>query len=46
MENQRNHQGDIVDNQTVNRTNKHLKKRGKQKKKKSIPSSGTLEFQS
>jgi hypothetical protein len=27
MENQRNQQGEMVDNQTVNKTNKHLKKR-------------------
>jgi hypothetical protein len=33
MENQRNQQGDIVDNQTANKTNKHLKKREKKKKK-------------
>jgi hypothetical protein len=35
-----------VDNQTTNKTNKHLKKREKGKKKKKIPSSGTAEFQS
>jgi hypothetical protein len=29
MENQRNQQGEMVDNQTVNKTNKHLKKRKK-----------------
>jgi hypothetical protein len=34
MENQRNQQRDMVDNQTVNKTNKHLKKREKTKKKK------------
>jgi hypothetical protein len=33
----------MVDNQTENKINKHLKKR---KKKKKIPSSGTVEFQS
>jgi hypothetical protein len=33
----------MVDNQTVNRINKHLKKREKRKK---IPGSGTVEFQS
>jgi hypothetical protein len=43
MKNQRNQQGDMVDNQTVNKTNKHLKKR---KAKKKIPGSGTVEFQS
>jgi hypothetical protein len=32
VENQRNQQGDMVDNQTVNKTNKHLKKRKKEKK--------------
>jgi hypothetical protein len=41
MENQRNQQGEIMDNQTVNNTNKHLKKR----KEKKIPGSGTVEFQ-
>jgi hypothetical protein len=40
MENQRNEQGEMVDNQTVNKKNKHLKKR------KIIPSSGAVEFQS
>jgi hypothetical protein len=29
MENQRNQQGEMVDNQTANKTNKHLKKRKK-----------------
>jgi hypothetical protein len=29
MENQRNQQGEMVDNQTENKTNKHLKKRKK-----------------
>jgi hypothetical protein len=27
MENQRNQQGDVVDNQIANKTNKHLKKK-------------------
>jgi uncharacterized C2H2 Zn-finger protein len=45
MENQRNQQGDMVDNQTVNKTNKYLKKREKRKTKK-ILGSGTVEFQS
>jgi hypothetical protein len=31
----------MVDNQTANKTNKHLKKREKEKK---IPGSGTVEF--
>jgi hypothetical protein len=35
----------MVDNQTANTTNKYLKERRKRKKKK-IPSSGTVEFQS
>jgi hypothetical protein len=39
MENQRNQQGEMVDNQTVKKTNKHLKKR------KKIPGSRTVEFQ-
>jgi hypothetical protein len=34
MENQRNQQGAIVDNQKVNKTNKYLKKREKTKRKK------------
>jgi hypothetical protein len=38
MENQRNQQEEMVDNQTVNKTNKHLKQK--------IPCSGTVEFQS
>jgi hypothetical protein len=42
MENQRNQQGMMVDNQTVKNTNKHLKKR----KRKRIPGSGTVEFPS
>jgi homospermidine synthase len=47
MESQRNQQGEMVDNQTVNKTNKHLKKRKmKIKEKKKIPGSGTVEFQS
>jgi hypothetical protein len=29
MENQRNQQGEMVDNQTTNKKNKHLKKRKK-----------------
>jgi hypothetical protein len=33
MENQRNQQGEMVDNQTANKTNKHLKKRKKKRKK-------------
>jgi hypothetical protein len=41
MENQRNQQGEMMDNQTMNKTNKHLKKR-----KKKNPRSGTVEFQS
>jgi hypothetical protein len=41
MEKQRSQQGEMVDNQTENATNKHLKKR-----KKNIPGSGTVEFQS
>jgi hypothetical protein len=45
MENQRNQQGDMVDNQTVNKTNKHLLKREKKKKRRKIPNSGTVEFQ-
>jgi hypothetical protein len=36
MENQRNQQGDMVDNPTAKKTNKHLKKREKRKKKKKI----------
>jgi hypothetical protein len=36
----------MVDNQTMNKTNKHLKKREKRKKEKKIPGSGTVEFQS
>jgi hypothetical protein len=31
MENQRNHQGEVVDNQTVNKTNKHLKNEKRKK---------------
>jgi hypothetical protein len=42
MENQRNQQGDMVDNQTANKTNKQLKKTNKQK----IPGSETVEFHS
>jgi hypothetical protein len=34
----------MVDNQTVNKTNKHLRKRKKERRKK-IPSLGTVEFQ-
>jgi hypothetical protein len=34
----------MVDNQTANKTNKHLKK--KEKRRKKIPGSGTVEFQS
>jgi hypothetical protein len=33
VENQRNQQGDMVGNQTVNKTNKHLHEREKKKKK-------------
>jgi hypothetical protein len=44
MENQRNQQGEMMDNQTENKTNKHLQKRKKDKKK--IPHSRTVEFQS
>jgi hypothetical protein len=40
MENQRNQPGDMVDNQTVNKTNKCLKKN-----EKKIPGSGTVELQ-
>jgi hypothetical protein len=32
MENQRNQQGEMVDNQIVSKTNNHLKKRKKNKK--------------
>jgi hypothetical protein len=32
----------MVDNQTANKTNKHLKKRQKRKKKNKIPGSGTV----
>jgi hypothetical protein len=42
MKNQRNQQGDMVDNWTVKKTDKHLKKR----KQKKNPGSGTLEFHS
>jgi hypothetical protein len=35
-----------VDNQTANKTNKHLKKRKKRKRKRKKPGSGTVEFQS
>jgi hypothetical protein len=41
MENQINQLGEMVDNQTVNKTNKYLKKR-----QKKITGSGTVEFQS
>jgi hypothetical protein len=44
MENQRNQQGEMVDNQTTKKTNKYLKKRIEKEKK--IPGSGTVEFQS
>jgi hypothetical protein len=37
MENQNNQQGEVVDNQTVNKTNKHLKKEKKEKRKKKSP---------
>jgi hypothetical protein len=37
MENQRNQQGEIVDNQTANKTNEHLKIRKKKKEKKKNP---------
>jgi hypothetical protein len=40
IENQRNQQGEMVNSQTTNKTNKHLQKR------KKIPDSGTVEFQS
>jgi hypothetical protein len=46
VENQRNQQGDMVDNQTVNKTNKHLHKREKKEKRRKIPDSGIVEFQS
>jgi hypothetical protein len=46
MENQRYQQGEMVDNQTANKTNKHLKKRKKRKRKRKKPGSGTVEFQS
>jgi hypothetical protein len=42
MENQRKQQGEVVDDQTANKTAKPLKKG----KKKRITSSGTVEFQS
>jgi hypothetical protein len=38
----RNQQREMVDNQTVNKRNKQLKKR----EEKKIPASGTVEFQS
>jgi hypothetical protein len=38
MESQRNPQEEMLDNQTANKTNKHIKKR------KKIPSSGAVEF--
>jgi hypothetical protein len=41
-EKQINQQGEMVDKQTVNKTNKHLEKKGRKK----IPGSGTIEFQS
>jgi hypothetical protein len=34
MKNQRNQQGEVVDNQTENKTNKHLNKEKKEKGKK------------
>jgi hypothetical protein len=37
MENQRNLQGEIMDNQTVNKTNKHFKKRKRKKEEKKNP---------
>jgi hypothetical protein len=44
MENQRNQQGDMVDNQIVNKTSKQRKE--KKEKRKKIPGSETVEFQS
>jgi hypothetical protein len=46
MENQRNQQEEMVDNQTATKTNKHLKKRRKKKKEENFPVSGAVEFQS
>jgi hypothetical protein len=36
MENQRNQQGEMVDNQTANKTNQYLKQKRKKKEKKSF----------
>jgi hypothetical protein len=47
MENQRNQQGKMLDNQTANNINKYLnKKKKKENQEKKIPSSGMVEFQS